>query len=119
MAQKRTQSKSAAMRSTKGTPTKRKSSSRSTTSRKSPSRSSTPAKPWLSPQQQREMFAFALIGLGLLLLVLLGSANRGVVGAGIVDFVQQAFGNSGIVVPILFVGWAIRPARLAARLTLD
>jgi S-DNA-T family DNA segregation ATPase FtsK/SpoIIIE len=103
MAQKRSQSKSAATRSTKSGSTQRKSSSRSPSTRKSASRSSAPSKPWLSPQQQRELFAFALIGLGLLLLVLLGSANRGVVGAGIVDFVQQAFGNSGIVLPILFV----------------
>lgn len=103
MAQKRSQSKSAATRSSKSSSTPRKSSSRSTPSRKSASRSSAPSKPWLSPQQQREFFAFALIGLGLLLLVLLISGNRGVVGAGIVDFVQQAFGNSGILVPILFV----------------
>ncbi len=49
------------------------------------------------------MFAFVLIGLGLLLLVLLGSANRGVVGQGLVDIVQRAFGNSGIVLPVLFI----------------
>ncbi len=49
------------------------------------------------------MFAFALIGIGLLLLVLLGSTNPGVVGEGLVAIVQRAFGNSGILLPLLFV----------------
>jgi S-DNA-T family DNA segregation ATPase FtsK/SpoIIIE len=49
------------------------------------------------------MFAFVLIGLGLLLLVLLISAEPGVVGKGLVGLIQAAFGSSGAILPLLFV----------------
>jgi S-DNA-T family DNA segregation ATPase FtsK/SpoIIIE len=49
------------------------------------------------------LFAFALMGLGLLLLVLLGSAEPGVVGKGVVGLIQAAFGNSGVILPILLI----------------
>ncbi|HEX6288736.1 MAG TPA: DNA translocase FtsK [Herpetosiphonaceae bacterium] len=101
MARKRTQPKKASSRATKNATMQRKSprSRSSTASRKAAPR----YRPWFSPQQQREMFAFALMGLGLLLLVLLGSAEPGVVGQGVVGFIQAAFGNSGVILPILFM----------------
>src|SRR3712207_1996787 len=102
MATKRSTSKSSSARTNKNGSTARKSSSRSTAQRKP----ATQRKPWFTPQQQREFFALALIGLGLLLLVLLwssGATDRGVVGAGVVELIQRAFGNSGFLVPIMFV----------------
>lgn len=107
MANKRVQSKTSAPRSTKSSAASRRRSdgdSRSRAAKTKPtSRSRSESRPWLTPQQQREMFAFALIGLGLLLLVLLLSTDRGVVGAGLVGFIQQGFGSGGIVVPIALV----------------
>ncbi len=98
MAAKRTSSKSAASRSPKSAPRK---GGRSGTA-KSAGRA-TPRRSWVSPQQQRELFAFGLIGVGLLLLALFFSANRGVVGEGVVGVIQTAFGNSGVVIPFLFL----------------
>ncbi|MBV9787860.1 MAG: hypothetical protein JOZ51_06790, partial [Chloroflexi bacterium] len=112
MASKRTQPKSSTGRAAKSGSTTRKSSgSRSTGSRSTGSRGTSTRKaavvarrkPWLSPQQQRELFAFVLIGLGLLLMVLLLSTEPGVVGKGVVGFIQAAFGQSGIVLPLLFI----------------
>jgi S-DNA-T family DNA segregation ATPase FtsK/SpoIIIE len=109
MANKRAQSKSSASRASKSSSTQRRrsdSGGRASTGRsratqpKQASRSRAQARPWLSPQQQREMFSFVLIGLGLLLLVLLGTTDRGVVGAGIVGLIQRSFGSSGVIVPI-------------------
>jgi DNA segregation ATPase FtsK/SpoIIIE, S-DNA-T family len=102
MAQKRTSSKSSAPRSTKRA-SQPKSASRSNGPRKSASRAATQHKPWFSPQQQRELFAFGLIGLGLLLLVLLWSAQPGVVGQGLVGVLTTAFGESRVVLPILLI----------------
>lgn len=106
MASKRTQPKSATGRAAKsGTTTRKSTRSRSTGSRSTTRKSAVAArhKPWFSPQQQRELFAFALIGLGLLLMVLLISAEPGVLGKGVVGFIQSAFGQSGIVLPLLFI----------------
>jgi len=103
MANKRSHTKSSS-RTTKSSTTPRKATKSSNGSRSA--RTSTRAvqrKPWFSPQQQRELFAFVLIGLGVLLFVLIGSADRGVVGQGLVTLIQEAFGNSGVVLPLLFV----------------
>jgi len=59
--------------------------------------------PLVSPQMQRELFAFALIGLGMLLLVLFASADPGVVGGGLVDLIQRSFGAGQAVVPIALI----------------
>jgi DNA segregation ATPase FtsK/SpoIIIE, S-DNA-T family len=101
MAQKRATTKSAAKSSTNRGGTARKNGTNR--SGAAARRAATPRKPWLSPQQQREMFAFGLIGLGLLLLVLLNTANRGVFGGWLVLFTEAAFGNSVIVLPLLFI----------------
>ncbi|WP_029215442.1 DNA translocase FtsK [Kallotenue papyrolyticum] len=96
MAAKRT-SKNAPPR--KGTPRK----SRRAKAPKSAPRARPAGAAWLSPQQQRELFACALIGLGLLLLVLFLSVNRGVIGAGMVSLLQTAFGSSGVAIPLLLI----------------
>lgn len=96
MAAKRT-SKKAPPR--KGTPRK---SQRAQTARRA-ARARPAGAAWLSPQQQRELFACALIGLGLLLLVLFLSVNRGVIGAGMVSLLQTAFGSSGVAIPLLLL----------------
>jgi S-DNA-T family DNA segregation ATPase FtsK/SpoIIIE len=59
--------------------------------------------PLLSPQQQREAFAFALIAVGLLLLVLINSVNPGAFGASVVAWLETAFGNAALLAPVLLM----------------
>jgi S-DNA-T family DNA segregation ATPase FtsK/SpoIIIE len=83
----------------------RKAAPRRTGQRKaaSPRKSVQSRQPLFSPQQQREVFACLLIGLGVLLLVLLWSAERGVVGTGLMDLIAVAFGNGVVVLPLLLI----------------
>ena len=96
MASKRSQTKTPA----RTTPTKGK---RKAQPKAAPARKPAQRKPIVSPQMQREMFAFALVGLGLLLLVLFGSADPGVVGGGLVSVIQRGFGAGQVVVPIALI----------------
>lgn len=97
MASKRTQTKPPARTSpAKG---KRKAQPKSAAAARKPVQRG----PLVSPQMQRELFAFALVGLGLLLLVLFASADPGVVGGGLVDAIRRGFGAGQAVVPIALI----------------
>jgi len=111
---KNTQSKRSAGRGSKPAAQTRKNSTPRTAPRKTAPRTAaaTQRKPaaqqavrksWLSPQQQREAFAFVLVAIGMLLLVLVNSGDAGAVGAGIVGWINTAFGNGALLAPILLI----------------